>query len=261
MRLFFNNLRCDLYRTLFSLKFVFAVLGLSAVVIFTLLDEFSYMPPGETSITYIRVVTDYLDFRIVYLLFAAIPGATLFCADWENRFIRFSVMRSSKRVYGASKAISCAISAFLVVFLSEWINILLFSLRYPVIDAQNDMNLGPYDAWNKPGLILLYFLVQIVFKAFCAAFLSVLALLISTKITNVFVTLAAPLLCYYLISTFTMAIRLPANFSIVSLSRGLVSVNNDPLLSSLYIVLIFLILTAVCTAAFVRSCRRRIENG
>ena len=69
----------------------------------------------ENDLIYIYGIFQYLDFQLLYLLFAAIPGAALFCADWENRFIRFSAQRCSKRIYGVSKGIACFVSAVLVV--------------------------------------------------------------------------------------------------------------------------------------------------
>ena len=89
MRVFWNVLKNDLARTVCSKAFIFAALGLTAATFLTGMDELSYMTP-ENDLIYIYGIFQYLDFQLLYLLFAAIPGAALFCADWENRFIRFS---------------------------------------------------------------------------------------------------------------------------------------------------------------------------
>lgn len=83
-----NVLKNDLARTVCSKAFIFAALGLTAATFLTGMDELSYMTP-ENDLIYIYGIFQYLDFQLLYLLFAAIPGAALFCADWENRFIRF----------------------------------------------------------------------------------------------------------------------------------------------------------------------------
>lgn len=107
-----NVLRNDFARTVCSKAFVFAALGLTAATFLTGMEELSYMQ-SENDLIYIYGIFQYLDFQLLFLLFAAIPGAVLFCADWENRFIRFSAQRCSKRIYGVSKGIACFVSAVL----------------------------------------------------------------------------------------------------------------------------------------------------
>ncbi len=260
MKLFFNTLTSDMRRMIFSFKFVAAVVGLSAVMIITLLDELS-LDISNTTVTYARMLITYLDFDIIYLLFAAIPSATVFCIDWENRYFRFSVMRLTKRKYATSKAIACFASAFLVVAFSEWLNILLFSFFFPVFNVDRPIAYGIYDVFNTPTLIYVQFAVEILFKSLCAGFCCVFSLWISTYITNIFVTLASPLLLYYIINMFSNALLVPSNFSIHKLSNAQVNINDSPALSILYTIGIFLIAAAVLSILFVHRCRRRIENG
>ena len=72
-----NVLRNDFARTVCSKAFVFAALGLTAATFLTGMEELSYMTP-ENDLIYISY-SQYLDFQLLYLLFAAIPGAVLFC--------------------------------------------------------------------------------------------------------------------------------------------------------------------------------------
>ena len=118
MRVFWNVLKNDFARTVCSKAFVAAALGLTAATFLTGMEELSYMQ-SENDLIYIYGIFQHLDFQLLFLLFAAIPGAALFCADWENRFIRFSAQRCSKRIYGVSKGIACFVSAVLVVTVSE----------------------------------------------------------------------------------------------------------------------------------------------
>jgi len=261
MSLFFYTAGGDLRRLIGSFRFAIAVIGLSGVTLLTLWDELQYTVPGETSITYIRLLIDYWNFNMVYLLFAAIPSATVFCTDWENRYIRFSVLRSSKRIYAASKAMACFFSAFLVVALSEWLNIFLLSFWYPVTNGPSEMDFGVYQVLADQNLVPLYFGIEILFKSLCAGFLCVFALWVSTKVTNVFITLAAPLLLFYVVNTVSAALRLPGILSIAKLSRGFVAIGYDPALSVIYTAGVFLAASLLCSLAFVRSCRRRIING
>ena len=79
----------DLRRTMISWTFLFAVLGLAFVNIVTLFDEYQYTS-SSTSILYLQMLMEYRDFYIVFLLFAALPGTTLFCSDWDNRCLLYT---------------------------------------------------------------------------------------------------------------------------------------------------------------------------
>lgn len=261
MRRFLCVLGQDLRRTMLSRTFLAAVLGLSAVSIATLFDEYHFTT-ADTSVLYIKMLSEYRDFYIIFLLFAALPGATLFCSDWDNRYIRFSAMRSSKNAYAASKVIACFCSAVSTVFLSEWLTVLLLGTRFDLYQAQDSgMSYGAYQALITPEGVPLYLTIAFLCKGFCAGFLAVLALWFSTKVTNVFVTLATPLLAYYLIQVVGFATQiLPTSLYISNLTRALVTVGSATA-SFLYTLGIFTGLAALFGFLFVISCKRRITNG
>ena len=260
MNIFFNTLRCDFKRTIFSLRFLVAVLGFTLITIITMIEELSYMPLGVTSLVYIYQIINYLDFYIIYLIFAAIPGTLLFCSDWDNRFMRFSVVRCSKRIYAISKVLACFCSAICVVILSQSLTLLLFSFGFPIFNV-NDTGLGIYSSFGSTNQIWMYFAVKILCKAFCAGFLSVFALWFSTKIINAYVALATPLLAYYLIVTLSAYFKIPALFNIGYLAKGYISIGEDPLHSFLFTILIFTVAAIIFGSFFVSDCKRRIENG
>lgn len=260
MKLFFNLLACDFKRTVFSLRFLVAAVGFTVITFVTMFDELPHLQSGVTSLVYIDQIIRYLDFHITYLIFAAIPGTILFCTDWDNRFIRFSVVRCSKRKYAFSKVFACFTSAVLVVFLSEVLTLSLFALRFPVF-SDTDGNLGIYSTFASADKIILFFFVKILCEAFCAGFLSIFALWFSTKITNSFVALATPLLAFYLISTIGFALQIPVMFNISALSKGYVYICNHPSISFWYTILMFTIAAMIFGWFFVKSCTRRIEYG
>lgn len=251
----------DLRRTMISWTFLFAVLGLAFVNIVTLFDEYQYTS-SSTSILYLEMLMEYRDFYIVFLLFAALPGTTLFCSDWDNRYIRFSVMRSTKNKYAVSKVLTCFFSAVLTVVLGNWLTVALLSLRYPLYLPGDEMNAyGAYQAFINEKWAWLYLMVSFLCKGFCAGFLSVMALWFSTIVTNVFVTLATPMLAYYLIQVVQYAIAIvPFHFMIGNLTNARIQLGS-PGSSFLYTLGLFLVLTVLFGFGFVQSCKRRIRNG
>lgn len=161
----------------------------------------------------------------MFLLFAAIPGAALFCADWENRFIRFSAARCSKRARDVSKGIACFVSAVLVVVVSgKWLDLMILRLwGFPAVNMENRifMALGAFDEIGYSEWVYLYFAAMIFIKACCAGAFAEFALWLSTKITGNVVTLAAPMLAYYVLNTLMMWARMPSKFYPGMLSKGL----------------------------------------
>lgn len=257
MRVFINMLTCDLKRAIFSTLFVFSVLGYVGVTLLTLFDEGTDFQPGITNIVYIYTVIRYLDFHIIYILFAAIPGALLFCFDWEHQFVRFVLIRCPKNSYTISMVLTCFISSASSVILSNTILLSLLSIQYPFF--YNATNILPDSYWNYGPIF--YLLVKILCEAACAGFLSIAALALSTVLTNSFVALASPIALYYVISTVSYYFFVPQYLHISSLSQGLVQVYQNPIISLVYILFVFAIASIMVGYLFVKNCTRRIQNG
>lgn len=261
MKRFFCVLGQDLRRTMLSWPFFAAVVGLAVVSVVTLFDEYQLIS-SDTSILYLLGLIEYRNFDVIFLLFAALPGTTLFCSDWDNRFIRFSAMRSSKNTYAASKVLACFFSALFSVFLSGWLTVIIFSFKYSMyLPRDNTMAYGAYQALITPEGTPLYLCISFICKGFCAGFLCVLALWFSTKVTNVFVSLATPMLAYYIIEVLSFAVRvIPSTLFIGNLSAARVSMGG-PAVSLIYTLGVFTVLAALFGFMFVKSCKRRILNA
>lgn len=261
MKVFAYTLYTDLKRLVFSKPFFGALLAYILVSFFTLAQEAPGFHDG-TSIMYVRMIQEYLGFYIVYVLFAAVSCAPVFCVDWENRFYRYSVVRSSSNIYSVSKALSCFLSSFLFIFIAEWLQILiLHCMNLPLTGPQFENNLGVFDVFSKPDKILIYFLLTILLKSLNASFLSVLALCVSSKIPNIFVALAAPILSYEILNTVANAFRLPGHFVLRKISLGQININDSFAQSFFYCVGVYIVLTAICMVLFVKGCKRRIQYG
>ena len=122
------------------------------------------------------------------------------------------------------------------------------------------MALGAFDEIGYSERVYLYFAAVIFIKACCAGAFAEFALWLSTKITNVFVTLSAPMLAYYVLNTLMMWLRMPSKFYPGMLSKGL-SVFGGAGTTTLVTCGIFAAFGAVFLVLFTRSCRRRLENG
>ena len=259
MKKFFYPLLCDLKRVFFSSGFFIAVVGFVLTTLVTMFDELNYLQ-SYSSLVYIYRIIRYLDFHIVYLLFAAIPGTLLFCSDWQNHFIHLCVIRSSPRIYASSKVISCFMSSSSVILLSETLILFLFSFHFPTFN-EGSSDFGAYAIFASQDKVWFFLLIKIFYEALCAGSLCIFTLWVSTKITNIFVVLATPIIMYYLINTLSFAINIPPIFNIGNLSKGYVSICDNPVYSFCFTTLCFGVFATIFAISFVKSCRRRIENG
>ena len=95
MRNFLHFTASGLRRTVLAPSFVGAAVGQCALSLLSVYEEMTLVGADSTA-SYLYEMGIYANFWVLFLLFGAIPGATLFCADWENRYIRFSAARAGK---------------------------------------------------------------------------------------------------------------------------------------------------------------------
>ena len=142
MKKFFFLFRSVMQRIFLSKGFWGAAAGIAGMNLLGVYQEVSVIGNGQTSVLYLYEISNYVNFWVLYLLFAAIPGASLFCIDWENRFFRASIIRCSKRIYGAATACACFISSMLVVLLGEWLFLFVLRIPYPFYLEQDAVAFG-----------------------------------------------------------------------------------------------------------------------
>ncbi len=265
MRKFFYLFLSTLKRIFLSKSFWGACVGLAAMSLVSVYEEVITLDGMGTSVLYLYEIGTYANFWILYLLFAAIPGSVIFCSDWENRFFRLSVVRCTKRIYGAASVCACFVSALITVAAGEWLFIGFLWLRYPLItpDSVLAMGLGHtlYAGLMDEAGILVYFAIRICIKAFCGAFCAVFALWLSTWITNIFVALTSPIVFYFFLENVSVVLRLPGQFQIATLAKGHLMVGESLTLTVLYPVILFLAAGSLFGVFFSHRAKERVENG
>lgn len=261
VRLFLSVMK----RIFLSKGFWGACIGIAAMNLLGVYQEMDAMSGMKTSVFYLYEIANYVNFWVLYLLFAAIPSASLFCSDWENRFFRLSVVRSSKRVYGAANALACCCSSFLSVFIGEWLFVFILRINRPFLTPENFVSFGldntVFNIFMSETKILGYFMFGILVKAFCAAFFSVFSLWLSTKITNIFVALTSPVILYFFLENIGVILKLPSHLQISTVAKGHLMVAGSLARTVFYPIALFGGLALVFGIFFVNNAKRRIENG
>ena len=264
MRQKYSFARClvgDLRYMIASYRFVWACIGYTVISLVSILDEMKAFP--EASVFYLYTVYYYYPFWLLFLLFAVISGGASFCVDWENRYFRYRILRYGKKNYAVSKALSCFLSAATLIFISQWMFILFISMEHNVWNQSDSAIMDArvyYSLMNETG-IWFYFLIRILMLAACAGFFAVISLWISTKIVNVFVALASPIIVYYVVDNLTVALDLPFFVSVSKIVRGMIEIHAGPMATLLYAISFFSGLALLFVVAFYFECRKRCENG
>lgn len=257
MKNFISVLSGDLKRALISLKFLLAILGLILLFVIGLYSKQFF---SETPVVlYAELLISMLSYNIVFLVFGAIGGTMLFCTDWENKYFRVMLTKTTATKYATSKAITCFLSAFLIVFLSYWLLIGVLSTFCSVY--QSWVIGGVYSNLDSEEGAYIYIFIKSLFMSLCAGMLSVFALWLTTKIPNIFVALSTPILTYYVIDIIGDIFNWPSYWEIESLTYGYVNANGNPTVSFTYTVLVFLVFTLLFSIMFVISAKRRFKNG
>lgn len=136
-------------------------------------------------------------------LFASLPFATGFCADWNSGFAGAASMRSGRLKYLLSKSLACALSGGLVPALSTLVFVLFLSLRFPT-DPTIMSNFAMADPYNQalmfgaPVGLMLYYAGLVVMQFLAGACWSMMGLAFSAFFPNVLLTLCVPLAAYRL---------------------------------------------------------------
>lgn len=264
MNRYLNILFSDLKRAVLSYQFVFAVIGIVLIKFPGIWTDLKHYQGADVLYFYNYALSEGI--FCVYYLLCAFPCSTIFLQDWNNRFFRTEIIRCGKNAYIVSKIITCIIVSISVVFIAELLFVGILLNFCPLIDVnaacQSYNNLSEtvtFGSYLKQSF-WLYFFSMTSLEALSGAFFAIFAMCISTKITNIFVVLSAPLLCQYYLSMFLGILSLPPWLDISCVSTGQY-VFGDTNSSFIYGITFFAITITLISIVFAVNIKRKIHNA
>lgn len=261
MSTLFGCIKMDFKRVFHSYNFWLAIL-------FVVLIRFVSIANVDFKISSLMYVFDIArssDLKLLIFPIAALPFASSFCSDWDNKYIRPTVVRASIKQYSLSKVIAVFISSALVVMIGTGIFMFIttFLLSNPEpspAQLENYANSASFGQFVVRGQYFLYIAVHSFIESFYFAFYAVVALAISTLIPNIFVTLAAPLIAHYLVIHLNTILQLPDIFRIYVLMNG--NINFGGIMKSFLIIAFYpWLLSLIVGVFFYRCVKEQIQNG
>jgi hypothetical protein len=249
-------LRVDLRRAFRAPLFLVAVLLVIIVNYLSILQEYWATMGDSGLIYYIEMWALTGALSLVLFCLGVVPYGFSFCHDWKNQFIRPAAIRTTKTAYAWSKVIAVATSGFACIFLGFVVTTVTMLFYTPL--ASPDCSSPPAVGSLMVIHPLLFLLARVCMIAWACMFWAVFALLVSSYCANIFVVLAAPVITYTVVGAVDR--WLPDYLRFGNIDSGNFAVGG-PLLSVLYVMLFYSVLSAVCGLLFCRKVTRRLANG
>jgi len=253
----------DFCRMIFSWKLTVAIAGIAIVCALNSLNFGT-----KEDIIQIFTSGDAPFFSVVILILETLPYGTIFCSDWENRYIRSIIMRTSPVNYAISKILCCFTGALLAGTLGRLLFIALF---LPFVGSVNPMtNPLVINALAHPlgGQWVLanhhYFtwiLIESLERSLQGCIYAIFSIFLSVKITNVFITLAMPVVAYYIYMNIANLFCFPNFLYMTAVFDNDGIFPNNLLYGVLYGLFFAGVFSALFGYRFVEGVKGRLENG
>lgn len=254
-----KNIKIDLQRAFCNKLFLIGLVAAQGVFYLNI----PWDNLGSLSVIYFVNLLIFGSFVQMLLICGAIPYSTSYLSDWQSGYIKAIVIRTDLRSYLRSKVVVTAFSGFVTVALGKLIFVLTMRIFVPVVSE------GRHELSSQYALEHLaashpyaYLAADAALYAMAAAAFAVLALLISSLTRNVFVTLASPMVMYFMMTSLHTILSLPTAIYLPLLLQGYVPAYLDNLvLSLLYVFAFWIGMSLLLGKLFIVHAERRFRHG
>lgn len=159
-------------------------------------------------VTIFNYLVHYDQFRSVMIAIASLAYSFSYCHDKNNHCMEILLYRGTLKSYALSKIIANAVAVLLSFLLGVFIYFLILHIWFPILDESTINSTGgvfgiygDFIENGKPYLILIF---ESLLMGIGIMALTTFGLLISTYITNKYVTISAGFIFYFLLCSITM---------------------------------------------------------
>ncbi len=259
MRKIYNTLKMDISRAILTFRFICICL---IVTIFLFIGSFSEFKFAKDVLYLYKYSMEISGLGFLTPLLSSLPYSSGFLDDYENKYFRNILIRSSIKDYTWSKIITCSLSGGLSLLIGIGSFLLILSFKYPLV-SQDSQNYKYFAEKTVGGTFLtgdnpeIYFLICLFLIFLSGVFWSSVALAISSVITNRFVTYSIPFVLSYF-SNVILKIISPS-LQLNRIADGLVIIKNT-FCSLIYALCMYLILTFIVSSVTKANIIRRLKN-
>lgn len=199
-------IKADCKKLIFTRTFLLCVLGIGILEILDILPHFLWCvyrdESGILKVDYTVMdavnVSGCTMFNMVALSVCVLSASSGYCSDIESKIINGIFIRSSYKKYAASSIISCAVTAFVCMFLGEML-LVIFYRQFGPISIEGYMSNHPL---VQSGHYTLYIVAVLVQRGLRGAFFAMSSFMLSAFVKNKFVVASIPILMFYFLQHF-----------------------------------------------------------
>lgn len=239
---------------LFPVMIIFAVLLRCMYV--NHLFEMAGVMDRLTMITYPSALSGFTPFAAIFPL---IPYATSFVDDVQSGYIKSILMRTGMKRYAKMRIMSVAVSGGLTIFLPFLMIFAIISVIGVPTTSENVSEVFLHLIWSPYVTVgggILVMTAKLLLAFLFGAVWSLLGLLISTIVSNRYVTIIAPFVIYQ-----ALWILMPPQLNPLIFLRGDLGATNGFIGSYWFVVLMQCLVIAFFSAAISYRIKRKVLNG
>lgn len=246
----------NFFRAFFSFRFLGSCFLVSAILMLTIASS---MHQEQGIIEGLEIALSGSSGVILFILalIPLVPFTLSFSVEHQQKALLMWIIRSGVKPYAFYKLTLSILTAFFVTALGIVLVVVLLSIWFPL--RTHGAGVEAYSVFiinRQYGYYLLFYITHI---ALGSVLFAVLAFWISTIFPNVYVTLSAPVVCYFVLHRLTSGSNIPLPFQAVYIFEAVY--NAGTAWSSLLFKLIIVSVLSVPLAyASVRNMKRRVAN-
>lgn len=259
MRLLLSLFTVNMKRAIISVPFLLSACGVTVVMVFATWSLIT-QKSNESFIDVIYLYGMGTGGGSLFLMTGILPlfpFATTFASEWEQRATSFWTVRTGIRNYAVSKVLASALSGFLTTAVGLNLFFLLMRINLPFFSASSTGD--AYATLLDQDMPIRYLLYHVTHISLTSALFAVIALWVSTYLPNKFVTVAAPLVIYFVAHRFTTQLDIPEYLKAITIVEGTYHAST-PTMSLLIKLGIVSLLCLFMGFGTVRRIRRRVQH-
>lgn len=197
-------------------------------------------------------------FRKVIAVFAALPFASTFAEEWKANMSFSCILRCSPKKYAWSQVLMCFLTAFLTSIMGFILFLISDSFRMPLYIPDEISSTSPFGYFLDHQMVWInLLLVSANFSISCAMW-SVSGLLMSAVFPDKLIAVCTPFIASYLLERITL--KFPDQFNLLYVALSRISIMGSPLLSFLYVIFLFSLITLLLGFIFVHMVEKRVKS-
>ncbi|MBM7542334.1 hypothetical protein [Amphibacillus cookii] len=257
MNKFLNLQLGNFFRAILSIRFLICSVVVCLIVIATIIPMFNH-EQGAIDLLDLGLSGSFGNLMLILATIPLIPFTLSFASEHQQRAVLPWVIRAGVNQYAIGKLLFSLLSAFLTTALGLVLVVIVLLIWLPVY--QYGHGAEAYSGYLVNGQWMRYLLFNISHLSLSSVLFAVIAFWVSTMIPNKFVTLATPVVCYYLLHRLTATLTIPVYFQAMYIFEATYDAGT-PWSSFLLKFVTVLVISLPLAYLSVRNIKRRVSYG